>query len=413
MRLLLSIGSWNPAHGGPFFSVGNLARAMAAAGNEVHLLAGTYPHLPPGPAPVGVRLHLIAGRLIPGIRQTWIPRSKAQLDAVIREVAPELIHDNGLWLTLNHEVALAAHRHGIPLVLSPRGTLDPWAMQYRNWKKRIALALYQRKDLEHVAAFHAASELEADNIRKFGLKQPIALIPNGVDIPGEPAHFRIGENGREQGAGSREAEISKQGTAPCPMPHALSSPLRTALFVGRMHPVKNLPALLEAWAKVKPKGWRLKLVGSSEVGHREELERLAGQLGIRDQVEFSDPVYGEAKAELFRNAQLFCLVSHSENFGIAAAEGLAAGLPLIASKSIPWEIVEKENAGWWVNGSASGLAEAIREATSLEPEKLKAKGLRGRQLAEREFVWDAIAERFTSVYKWVTKICECPSCVQA
>ncbi|PXA03672.1 hypothetical protein DDZ13_10275 [Coraliomargarita sinensis] len=398
MKILLSIGAWNPAHGGPFFSVGNLAKALAANDHIVSLLAADYPHMSAEAPPEGVPLELVYGRLVPGIRQTVIPRASRKVDQIIVDSMPQVIHDNGLWLTLNHKMAQAAQRHSIPRMLSPRGTLDPWAFQYRNWKKRIAMELYQRKDLERVDCFHAASALEAGNIRKFGLRQPIAIIPNGVEVPGQPAHFRVAENI----SGDKENALATSN-----LPKE-----RIALFMGRMHPVKNLPALIQAWAKVQPSGWRLKLVGSSEVGHREELEKLAEQLGVAKTVMFSGPVYGEEKTRLFRDAQLFCLVSHSENFGIAAAEGLAAGLPLIASKTIPWEAVVKERAGWWVDGSAEGLAEALAEATKRPPDDLEAMGLRGRQFAMSKFGWKAIVEKFISVYGWMNGLCERPSCIE-
>jgi len=371
MKILFTLGSWHPAHGGPFFSVGNLAMALSRSGHEVHLLAGDYPHMPAQAAPEGVRLHLIKGRLLPAIRQTLLPGANKCIDAIIQEVQPDVIHDNGLWLTLNHKVGLAAQRHNIPHILSPRGTLDPWAMQYRNLKKRIALALYQRRDLVSVTRFHAASLLEAKNIKAFGLTQATAVVPNGVDIPEQPARFNID--------GSQTP--------------------RLALFIGRMHPVKNLPTLLEAWAQLRPDGWHLQLVGASEVGHRQVLESLAQKLGISKVVTFSDPVYGEAKNALLRNAQLGFLVSKSENFGIAAAEAMAAGVPVIASRTVPWKCLQDDDLGWWVEGDVSGISAAIREACNLSPQELQQKGLRARAYAQAEFGWQSIAEKFTEQYQ--------------
>ncbi|MGZ0708428.1 glycosyltransferase [Coraliomargarita sp. W4R53] len=370
MKVQLSMGSWNPSHGGPFFSVGNLAKALSSQGDEVSLFAANYPHAPAQSAPVGVSLSTVEGRLVPLVRQAYLPNVRKQLNAHIREFKPDIMHDNGLWLTLNHQIAVAAQRHRIPFVLSPRGTLDPWALQYRNWKKRIALALYQRKDLERVDCFHAASQMEADNIRALGLKQPVALIPNGVDIPEESAHFE-------------------------------AKGLRTALFLGRMHPVKNLPNLLRAWAQVRPEGWQLKLVGTSEVGHREELEQLAAKLSISDQVLFSGPIYGESKAHILRDAQLLFLVSNSENFGLTVVEAMAAGIPVIASWGTPWTVLATERFGWHVEGEISALSTAIEEATSLSPSRLQVIGQRGRAYASIHFGWQHIASQFKSVYSWL------------
>lgn len=415
MRILFTIGSWNPTHGGPFFSVGNLARALARNGHEIHLLAGNLPHMSAQNPPEGVTLHLVHGLLIPAIRQTFFWKGVQTIDAVLTRVRPDVIHDNGLWLSLNHQVALAAQRHAIPRVLSPRGTLDPWALQYRNWKKRIALQLFQQKDLESATIFHAASELEAHNIRAFGLKQPVVVISNGVDIPEEPAHFGLVSGGREQEAEVRSQEsgchaqtsssahlASSQPPAPClPPPDTFPHAPRIALFMGRMHPVKNLPTLLEAWARVRPAGWKLRLVGADEVNHKALLATKARELGISDIVEILDPIYGAAKEQCLGEAQLFFLVSKSENFGISAAEAMAKGLPVITSKEIPWSCVESEGLGWWVPGQIEPLAEAIDAATQLDPKELARIGGRGRDYARNAFGWDRIAKDFIQTYRWM------------
>lgn len=244
----------------------------------------------------------------------------------------------------------------------------------------MALKLYQQKDLDQVTCFHAASNLEADNIREFGNKQPVVVIPNGVEFPAESAHFND--------------ELP-----------------RTALFIGRFHPVKNLPRLINAWAKVRPEGWHLKLVGSSEVGHREELESHVQRLGVRNCVTISGPVYGEAKDALLRSAQLSFLISQSENFGIAAAEGLANGLPVIASKATPWACLEEHELGWWIDSQGDELEQAIEAATVQSPTELAALGARGRAYAKEQFSWESIAGRFVATYSWLSGAGERPDCV--
>jgi glycosyltransferase involved in cell wall biosynthesis len=380
MKILQSMPGWNPMHGGPFFSVGNLSKALVRAGEHVTLLTGEYPHMLSQDPPDGVELRTIKGRLLPFIRQTYIPNASQQVDLALEECRPDVIHDNGLWLTLNHKVARAATEHGIPRILSPRGTLDPWALQYRSWKKRIALSLYQRRDLEAVDCFHAASPLEAESIRQCGLTQPIAIIPNGVDIPAESARFN--EDGE-----------------------------RVALFMGRMHPVKNLPTLLRAWARVKPAGWRLRLVGSDEVGHKQELEALSRKLGISGNVDILDPVYGEGKEALFLDAQLFFLVSKSENFGISAAEALAHGVPVVASRATPWSCLEESGSGWWVDGEVEPLAEVIERATSKSIAEMKEMGLNGLHFVRARLSWSFIADEFRQVYEWMNHGGAPPLCI--
>ncbi|MCC5790752.1 MAG: glycosyltransferase [Opitutales bacterium] len=379
MRILLSIASWNPVSGGPFFSVGNLARHLQDAGNTVGLLAASYPHCPAHPAPEGVELFLISGYRDPLLRQTYLPGGRKKIRQILDDFKPDILHDNGLWLKLSHFLAIECERRKIARIVSPRGCLDPWALQYRNWKKKIALKLYQQKDLEFATAFHAASAVEAQNIRTFGLTQPIATIPNGVTLP---------TPNQEQRTTNQEQRTT-------------NNKLKTALFLGRLHPIKNLPNLLRAWAQARPENWRLRIVGSDEVNHRAKLQALSVELGIAETVSLEEPLYGEAKEALFREANLFFLVSKSENFGISAAEAMAAGLPVIASRSTPWNCLEEHKLGWWAEGEPAPLASAITEATNLPLETLQTMGQRARNYAAKEFSWPAIATKMEAHYQWI------------
>ena len=162
---LLSIASWNPAHGGPFFSVGSLAAALAQGGEEVSLLAGDYPHLPAQSPIPGVPLHLVPGRRIPVIRQTWLPGLSTALRELSAGKTPSVIHDNGLWTSFNHGVAKVSEHLNCPRMVSPRGTLDPWSMRFRGGKKAVAWRLYQRRDLASAAVLHAAQSGSSTQIR--------------------------------------------------------------------------------------------------------------------------------------------------------------------------------------------------------------------------------------------------------
>ncbi len=375
MNILLSIAGWNPSYGGPFFSVGAMARALASRGNHVRLFAPQYINEERQPPPEGVERFDVAARLIPVVRQAWTPGIDKALDEAaltFQDGKVDIMMDNGLWMTTNHAIAKLAQRSGIKRIVAPRGTLDPWAMKYRNWKKLLALKLFQQKDLDTADAFHACSDLEADNIRTFGMKQPVGVVPNSIHIPDTVSQLPRNEKGE-----------------------------RVALFIGRMHPIKNLPNLLRAWAVVRPEGWRLKLIGSSEVGHREELAALAASLDIEPSVELCDPVIGDAKAEVFYGASLGILPSFSENFGMAIAEALSYGLPSIASRKTPWRVLEERDCGWWAEPEVDGLAAALKEATSLDDESLRTRGAKGRALAEERFSTEAVARSMESFYSWI------------
>lgn len=370
MNVLLTIPGWHDRSGGPFHSVGHLASYLGKAGCRVTLFTASFPSQPAQAAPDGVRMRVTQGLMLPVISQSITPRAYREVLEEVRQSGIEVIHDNSQWLSLNHAVARVARKTGLPRMISPRGTLSAWALQYRSWKKQLALRLYQRKDLESATCFHATSPEEADSIRSLGLKQPVFLIPNGVDIPEAPAYFR-------------------------------EETPRTALFLGRLHPVKNLDTLIRAWAKARPEGWRLRMVGADEVGLKADLLRLAADLGIAEEVHIEDPVYGADKWRVLREAQVVFLVSKSENFGIAAAEALATGVPVVAARSTPWSCLETHQLGWWVEGSEAGLADCLRSALSGSPASLRAMGLRGRTYAIEQYSWPSIALQVKEVYQWM------------
>lgn len=282
-----------------------------------------------------------------------------------------VVHDHGVWLPTNHRVALLTRELGIPRVLSPRGMLSAWALDYQRQKKRVAWLLYQRRDLQSAMVLHATSQEEAADMRSLGLRQPVAILPNGVEVPITSA--RLVTDSRE----------------------------RYALFLSRVHPKKGLLNLVAAWARVRPLGWRLLIAGPSEAGHRSEVEQLAANLGIQSQIEFVGTVDDRAKWDLYRGASLFVLPTFSENFGIVIAEALASGVPVITTVGAPWRALSEHRSGWWIDIGVEPLVQALADATSMNPDQLFAMGKRGREFVRRELSWDRIATQMRQVYAYM------------
>jgi glycosyltransferase involved in cell wall biosynthesis len=290
---------------------------------------------------------------------------------------PNVLHDNGMWLPHNHSLAKLAKQRSIPRIVSTRGMLEPWALKHKKWKKKTAWLLYQKRDLASSSCHHATAEPEARNIGRLGLGVSIAVIPNGVDLPAAP----IVRNPENSG--------------------------KTALFLGRIYPVKGLPMLVEAWAQVRPPGWKLWIAGPDEAGHRVEVEQTISAAGLEDIVSFLGPLEGRAKQRAFCNADLFVLPSHSESFGMAVAEALAHGLPVLTTSATPWPMLHNHDCGWCVDPSVSGLAEGLRRVTSYDPAALRAMGERGHALVAKEFDWTKIAMRFLETYEAVLNQTPC------
>lgn len=309
---------------------------------------------------------------------------RRQLQMLLEESAADVvIHDHGVWLPTNHGVAQLSRQMDVRRVVSPRGMLSRWAMNHGRFKKRLAWLAYQRRDLQSATAFHATSDLEADEIRALGLDQPIAVIPNGIEFP--PANVQ----------------------RPAP------GDSRTMLFLSRIHPKKGLLNLLRAWKLAAPAApWRLVIAGPDDGGHLAEVRELCSQLELDRQVDFPGPVDDAAKWPLYASADLFVLPSFSENFGLVVAEAMAAGLPVIATTGAPWREVHERGIGWQVAPAVEPLAEAIRAATTLPDHARRQMGLAASQWVRSRFAWEDAAERMLEFYHWLLNRGHRPKFVQ-
>ena len=377
LRLIHTVASLRSDHGGPARSISSLCSHLSARDAVVDLvtLAPRSSEGPPVLPATGVKLHFVAERN--SWPQLLSPRSgfERELAKLIAHARSEsgvrpIIHDHGLWLPTNHIAARCARRHGVDRIVSPRGMLSAWALDYRGWKKRIASRLYQRADLKSAVVIHATSEQEARDIQALDLRRPIAVVPNGVEMA--PVAIR---NSRAH---------------------------RTALFLSRLHPVKGVLYLLEGWARVQPPGWRLVVAGPDDGGHGRDARELALRLGLNDSVSFVGPVQNENKWQLYQSADLFVLPTFSENFGIVIAEALSSGIPVITTRGAPWAILEQARCGWWIDVGVDSLVATLREATGMGAEKLHEMGRLGRELVRREFAWDSVASRMMALYEWIS-----------
>ncbi len=379
MHVWLTIPSLANSRGGPSAVVQNLSEHLVSQDVRVSVLTCR--------ASVGQSEALPRDDDVRVIRVPGSGRGKqgfgAMLEQGLFEHERTVVHDFGLWLPANHSVAAACSALGVGRVCSPMGMLAPWALAHKAWKKRIAWWLYQHKDLRSASVLAATAEQERRDIRRRVPGKAVATIPHGVEIPGL------------SNLPSRNPQKN----------------WRTVVFLGRIHPVKGLKHLLEAWRLVCPAGWKCVLAGPDEAGHRAELTMLLRSWDLGSVFEFSGMVQGTAKWALLRQADLFVLPSFTENFGLVVAEALACEVPVIASKGTPWSDLHEHGCGYWVDIGVGPLAEALRKATSLDDSERCEMGRRGRRLVVEHYCWPRVAELTRSVYEWTLSGGTPPACV--
>lgn len=281
-----------------------------------------------------------------------------------------ILHDHGVWLPWNHKVAQAAQAAGVPRVVSPRGMLEPWALNYRSWKKKLAWKLYQKQDLQAAQLLHATSVAESENFRKLGLEPAITIAANGITLPPESLQRRSKPSQR-----------------------------RTILFLSRLHPKKGLLDLVAAWKGIRDPDWHIRIVGPDEQNHRAEVQTAISAAGLTSQITIDPGLAGGAKWQAYADADLFVLPSYSENFGLVVAESLAAGTPVITTHATPWEELETAHCGWWIPTGAASLETALRQAIELPMDELDYMGKRGRELIEERYTWPTIAAHMLRTYR--------------
>ena len=295
----------------------------------------------------------------------------AAIRRLLIEERYDSVHLHGTWSPVLAVAAFIARSQGISYVVSPHGCLEPWALQHRKLKKQVALFVYQRRVFRNASMLVATSRQELESIRATGLVGPVALLPNGVDLVVDSLRC--------------------------------ANHVRKLLFLSRIHPKKGLRDLVVAWAKVRQSGWRVVVAGPSEGGYEDEIKLLTRKLGIEGDFDFPGLVSGEMKERCFAEADIFILPTYSENFGIAIAEALARGIPVITTTGAPWQELETHSCGWWVSPGVDGVTNGLMSAMAMSREALAEMGARGKKLVEEKYSWDLIGRDALRASEWMLR----------
>ena len=384
MKVLHVIGSLAPRDGGPTVAIHGMAPALAALGHEV-TIATTNADGPretldvPVDSPVrahGVTYHYFE-RTVDGSWGLSLPLARW---LTLHAGDFDVIEVHGLFVFATIAGCRAARQAGVPYIVRPLGMLDPWSLRQHAWKKQPYVRFIERRHLANAAAIHVTSESEADGVRSLGFGDRVHVIPLGVSAVAPT---------RQRAASTGDTKL---------------------LFLSRLHPKKNLPLLLEALRDARNRGARLTLTvaGSGTAAYRAELERTVKDLGLDDVVRFVGQVQGADKDALLAAADAFVLLSSQENFGIAVAEALAVGLPVVISDQVALAPdVQAEGAGLVVPIDAGAAADAL-VTIDANPERRLEMGRRATQLVGEKYSWDrtarALADLFTTLVPGAAKL---------
>lgn len=387
MKIGMLMASMSRDAGGLFFAVTKLAGALQDDRCGLRIFAGKDRFSEKDKAEWGATNVTVLPQLG--------PKSfgfQAGLVSLLRTSQLNAIHVHGLWMYPSLAVT-RLNRTRIPYVISPHGMLDAWALANSGWKKRIAATLYENKHLSGAACIHALCYDEYASIRAYGLRNPVAIIPNGVMLPtgnGVPTpawRKRIGENSR------------------------------ILLFLGRIHPKKGLIQLLQAWRllsrfrdNIQP-AWHVVIAGWDQAGHESELRKIVEQNGLSDSVHFIGPQFGADKEATLGAVDAFILPSFSEGLPMAVLEAWSYSLPVLMTPQC--NIVEgfRHRAAIRIEPTPESIARELSDFWQMDWLIQREVGRRGHDLVRDKFSWPSISKDYIAVYRWMVAGGTPPACL--
>ena len=330
-----------------------------------------------------------------GIYSRWLSadrfeplnRDRSFLKAVFSTGAT-LLHCHGLWRTQTR-VARQFIKEGIPIIVSPHGMMDQWAMAHSSWKKEIVWHLWEEQALSSASCLHALCHAEAEAIAKRLPGKPIALIPNGISLP----------------------DLVIQPRELLPWTNDIPDNSRVLLFLGRFHQKKGLEPLMAAWQSVlddaKRAGWWLVFVG---FGDEQKFENQLKSFPV-DNCRAYGPVFDQQKIACYQHSSAFILPSYSEGLPMAALEAMSHGVHCLLSSACNLPEAFSAKAASIAEPDPSKLTITLRSLFSRSDEELTSMGMNGRCLTQQQFDWDNVARQSFEVYQWILGEGPRPSCI--
>jgi len=298
-------------------------------------------------------------------------RFKNEISKLFDVIKPDLVHVNCCWMPACAFVQQMAQKRNIKVVLTPHGMLEPWIIKRHYWTRKLpALLLYQKAAIQNADCLQATAESEKQNLLKLGYNSNIKIVKLGIDA--------------ESIAMKTSWKKNKQ-----------------LLFLSRVHVKKGINYLIEAADMLREElqGYKILVAGEGDADYIDSLKQQIMDKGLQNIIHLIGGVYGDKKWKLFQTSDLFVLPTNSENFGLAIAESLASGTPVITTVGTPWNDLNSSKSGAWIEIGTQSLVETLRRFLSLTDEDLEAMGKNGRKLIETKYSAKVMAEEMLKVYQ--------------
>jgi glycosyltransferase involved in cell wall biosynthesis len=322
-----------------------------------------------------VKIELIRSAKV-GAFWGWSPDLMHRLNDIITNHHINLIHVNGIWMAMQLFALTIARKRNIPCIVSANGMLEPWLWNkqslFNKYKKKIYFNfIFQHIITEHTI-FHAITPIEKDNLHKLLPKQKIVMIPNAIGLEKEHAYDNTGEK---------------------------IVPEKIFSFLGRMHPVKGVSLLINAFYQANlGSEWRLLLAGPESVPqYVEKIKANVLNLGLSNRVEFVGPVFGTDKQELIRKSWALVIPSYSEVMGMVNLEAAACRVPSITTYETglwDWE----EGGGILIHPNVNELTTSLLRASRWSMAERLDYGNKSYQLVVNKYSCDTVVPRWEALY---------------
>ena len=295
----------------------------------------------------------------------------------------DVIHQHGAWLPISKLCSFAKKNTGAPFLLQPHGYFEPYRLGLSKTKKKMSYFLFEKRNIELSDILVACSHDEYEKLRELFPSKDIAIIPNGVS-----------ESFLKSKSKGDYFHNKKFGEK------------KNMLFLSRIHSLKGLERLFEVFSELETtfrKHWNLVIAGEGEAAYIDSLKDLVTILGIKKNVFFEGPVFGEDKINIMSSANFFVLPTFNENYGIVIAESLSKGVPAITTKGAPWSLLNQENCGLWVDNDNTGIKNGLIKAFNMTEEEMSVLKTNCLKVSKEHFLWENIVPKTKELYKWLLK----------